>query len=150
MSLYGLSLAGTVMKDDSTAAAVCPARADQSARARGRFDASQNRCIVGLLVEQPREDLGAVADLERDVESGCASRNARISGGPTWSPTALTALMRSVARHREHVRRRSDERDPLALARRGELGILRAEPIAGMNGVAPTRRANLEIAPRST
>jgi hypothetical protein len=50
------------MKDDSTAAAVCPARADHSARARGRFDASRSRCTVGLLVEQPREDLGAVAD----------------------------------------------------------------------------------------
>jgi hypothetical protein len=52
------------MQDDSTAAAVCPARADQSERARGRFDASRSRCIVGLLVEQPREDLGAVADVE--------------------------------------------------------------------------------------
>ena len=30
--------------------------------------------------------------------SGCASRNARISCGTTWSPADVTALMRSVAR----------------------------------------------------
>ena len=54
---------------------------------------------VGPVVEQARRTPRARLPMCRSMSSsGCASRNARMSGGTTWSPADVTALMRSVAR----------------------------------------------------